>query len=797
MQAHRARPTLLLLGLLALIACGLALAAGAVPGTPWAGLSVSASEATGAQAGAPALAPSPALPLWPDPAIENTPGFTYSIVELTAPEGTTFSPTELNNAAQVVGQLSYSPEDWQPAVWDGGVVTGLGTLGGPAGTALGVNDAGQVAGWADYSPQHAHGFLWQGGLMYDLGTLGGVGSVATAINEAGQIVGWANDEDSHTCAVLWQGGGPYNLGGLGGGAAEANDISDNGKVVGCAQLPDSSVTLAVLWDGGLVPLGTLGGSYGSAESVNDAGQVVGWSYLPGDTQGRAFLWQNGSMMDLGTLHGGASGAWDINATGQVIGTSDGAAVLWQGGTLYDLNGLIPAGSGWVLESAAAINDAGQIVGAGTHDGTRQAFLLTPVPWTLLFYLDGDNSLWSTYAPIFNRLEAAAGNPAVRIVVLWDNIASGDSAYYQVQYDTDLDHFASYTEGENYWPMGELDMSRPSTLSGFLVWAMERYLSPHYALILDNHGSGLGGGLCEGNPGCARLMTLRQMQSALSEAAQETGRTVDVLYMAMCLMGMLEDGYQFRGLAGYYVASENIQWAYTDAYSGYVAGIGRDSTAGDVAETLAASYAASGGQGGEGYTISVASLAQVEPLAAATYQLASALDGHLDIISPTLTTVLAAAQRYDDEPPLGMINLDDTYVDLYDLAARLAERLPAFPDIVTACDEVMAAVVSYVATESHASGRAYDLAGSHGVSVFFPATASSFYSVENYDFADGAIWGGPGAGRVPSQDTTWGAFLVRYFQATQPGGPDDETPPEPLPKRLPGTHRNYLPLILGK
>jgi hypothetical protein len=53
-------------------------------------------------------------------------------------------------------------------------------------------------------------------------------------------------------------------------------------------------------------------------------------------------------------------------------------VLWENGQITDLNDRLPAGSGWVLTEAYGINDAGQIVGAGGHDGIYyRAFLLTP------------------------------------------------------------------------------------------------------------------------------------------------------------------------------------------------------------------------------------------------------------------------------------------------------------------------------------------------------------------------------------------------------------------------------------
>jgi len=48
-----------------------------------------------------------------------------------------------------------------------------------------------------------------------------------------------------------------------------------------------------------------------------------------------------------------------------------------GGTGVDLNSQIPSGSGWRLGVATAINDAGEIVGVGRHNGLQRAFLLEP------------------------------------------------------------------------------------------------------------------------------------------------------------------------------------------------------------------------------------------------------------------------------------------------------------------------------------------------------------------------------------------------------------------------------------
>jgi probable HAF family extracellular repeat protein len=87
------------------------------------------------------------------------------------------------------------------------------------------------------------------------------------------------------------------------------------------------------------------------------------------------------MTNLGTLGGTSSGASGINASGQVVGVSETAggtydAFLYYEGVMTDLNSLLPAGSDWDLEVAAAINDSGQIAGYGINpQGQTDAFLL--------------------------------------------------------------------------------------------------------------------------------------------------------------------------------------------------------------------------------------------------------------------------------------------------------------------------------------------------------------------------------------------------------------------------------------
>src|SRR5262245_25686666 len=88
-------------------------------------------------------------------------------------------------------------------------------------------------------------------------------------------------------------------------------------VVGIALMMSASGAAGATYT--IVDLGTLGGPDSYAYDVNNHGQVVGESFL-NLSQSHAFLY-DGTMHDLGTLGGSSSYAYRINDSGQAAGTS--------------------------------------------------------------------------------------------------------------------------------------------------------------------------------------------------------------------------------------------------------------------------------------------------------------------------------------------------------------------------------------------------------------------------------------------------------------------------------------------
>ena len=294
----------------------------------------------------------------------------------------------------------------------------LGTLpgGGSYSVAAGVNEFMQVAGSSDLSQPfmgNTHAFLWTSTVgMLDLGTLGCPDITgANGINFFGQIVGTSTippcPGGGQYRAFLWsKDSGMQDLGTLPGGSFSlANNINTFGAVVGYSDCSTCSGSHPFIWTtGGMLDLGTLpGGTFGAAVGINDVGAVVGTSdSAQSGAQVHAFLWTAfDGMRDLGTLPGGIwSSAYSLNDFGYVVGGADSAtsrkhdfalrknggaysntshAFIWtKRAGMRDLNDLIvPRHSGWVLQSAQAINLFGEIVGYGTINGHQHAFLLTP------------------------------------------------------------------------------------------------------------------------------------------------------------------------------------------------------------------------------------------------------------------------------------------------------------------------------------------------------------------------------------------------------------------------------------
>lgn len=127
------------------------------------------------------------------------------------------------------------------------------------------------------------------------------------------------------------------------------------------------------------------------------------------------------MTDLGHLGGGYSIAHAVNNNAEVVGYSTIAggarrAFRWtKDGGMKDLNSLLPEGSGWVLYEASDINDRGQIVGSGIHNGKNRAFRLTP-PTTTVFNANFDADTFTSPNATVGSLYVEPNDGTVNVIL---------------------------------------------------------------------------------------------------------------------------------------------------------------------------------------------------------------------------------------------------------------------------------------------------------------------------------------------------------------------------------------------
>lgn len=342
--------------------------------------------------------------------LRTVPTATYDVLWLG-----TLNPTDnfsaaqgLNDLGQVVGNSYVQDANGIPTVeraflYTPGVgMVDLGAAGATGAFTWDINNSGRITGWIHDGGSLASGGYWEWAALWDGGvghTIPGYGqpgmsSVAYGVNDSGVVVGhsdtmnWSSPIPNGE-AFVYDGTTLTFLGTLGGHWSYGMDINNAGYVAGFADTGenpsgDPNVYMsryhAVIWspNGSILDLGTFGtDSY--AYKINATGQTVG-SSLANDGFYHAFLYNGTSMIDIGIPNGNTE-ALSINDAGQVVGDTvnwlTSTAFLYENGTMFDLNTLVNGLGSDNIISAHDINNVGQIVGYGLHNGSYEAYILTP------------------------------------------------------------------------------------------------------------------------------------------------------------------------------------------------------------------------------------------------------------------------------------------------------------------------------------------------------------------------------------------------------------------------------------
>lgn len=194
-------------------------------------------------------------------------------------------------------------------------------------------------------------------------------------------------------------------------------------------------------------------------------------------------------------------------------------------------------------------------------------------WTVMVYLDGDNSLSNDAKTNFMEMESVsylvnAGKSDVNVVVQYAD-AGANTNRYIVAHTTDPTQITTNPIAS----LGQVNMADPNQLAQFITWAKHVSPADHYALILWDHGTGFTSRATNLSPTRnvlwadsfgSQSMTVPQVHNVLKQAGH-----FDLLACDACLMGMTEIAYEMRDVCSVFNGSEDLEPAHGYNYAAFL------------------------------------------------------------------------------------------------------------------------------------------------------------------------------------------------------------------------------------
>jgi hypothetical protein len=354
-------------------------------------------------------------------------------------------------------------------------------------------------------------------------------------------------------------------------------------------------------------------------------------------------------------------------------------------------------------------------------------------WTMLLYLAGDYAdggrLLNAFARSLDTLRRSFRNPYVRIAVQLDGPRRGDTVRLLITPG------GSSTAAEvTRLPYEEQAMDDPSVLADFVRWGQSSFPATHYYLSVADHGQGIEGLAWDStsDPNGGAYLTAQELGQALSTPGIAP---IDVLQLDACAMNLLEVAYEVAHQPGnpvaFMIASQYLGWDYF-AYDTYQSAIGATTSPRELARAITTEYAALAHADRHPYTIAALDLSHIPLTQAALDHLATELlalvdNGQLTLAS--LNAIRQASQTFESNGDY-VNNQLDLYVDLADWVRHVRDTV-ASPSVHEAAEELLVALTgsqpliitslaeSDLLPAQYANGAYIDLAGSNGLSIFYP------------------------------------------------------------------------------
>ena len=366
-------------------------------------------------------------------------------------------------------------------------------------------------------------------------------------------------------------------------------------------------------------------------------------------------------------------------------------------------------------------------------------------WTVMVYLDADNNLEGAGIDDINEMEMVGSTSDVNIVVQIDRIPYSVLDSNNQGYADDISN-GNWTDTRRYFitqdydpniinsqlvsNLGELNMGTSSTLINFAKWAVSNYPAKKYLLVIWNHGggfrfTGLAKDIALDDTSGGDIITMSELEYALSAISTKMGKKIDIVGMDACFMAMTEVAYQIKESTDILVTSEesvpNDGWPYDSILAQLVAN--SIMTPQQLATTIVDKYIDSY-IGSNSATQSAIDLSYMDTLAAQLSDLA------LSIMNDTLTP----KANYIDASTHAQYYSDYDFIDLNSFCYKI------LPYSNSSEVESIASAIQQTLNSSILSSHYYgsELNRSRGLSIYFPYQYYDNY-YDNTNFAQDTFW----------------------------------------------------------
>ena len=368
-------------------------------------------------------------------------------------------------------------------------------------------------------------------------------------------------------------------------------------------------------------------------------------------------------------------------------------------------------------------------------------------WLFMLYLDGDNNLESEIEDIMWQITMglnAVGSVSqvkqvIHVVAQYDGRNWGDSARYEIKANT------WEWEKVKVEDLGEVAMSAPGTLSGFVNWAVDRIWQPNRrALIIVDHGGGWQGVCWDDSISLDNFTDMQELKQAFENMKVH----IDLVEFSACLMQMSEVLYQLQGYTDWVVGNEETGWFNSEQFyelfnhlAGDYASIGEPPGKPIHPEDLANEICLTYSPQVDNYTISSVKMSKVNSeLISQINNFAQKLINEINNgMGEEIQSIISQTLHMHVHTKDGDF-YNHSYRDLYDFAERIRNNFGAGSSVGRAAWNVMSAI-----EEAVIYGR-YSDKDYHGISIFLPDEVwwgdyyDSYWSkYTSLDFSSASNW----------------------------------------------------------